>query len=86
MSKPTDRTPRTENAGDGGRGAMRRGHQDALMSAYTKQELCIRVHALEAALRSVIAWEPEIDLAAPELGGCLKAMCDARNVLENRKP
>lgn len=54
-------------------------HYEAAIAANDK-----RISELEAALREVIAWEGPIDLVAPELGGCLKAMWRARAVLEKK--
>lgn len=44
-----------------------------------------RIAELEEALLNVLAWEAPIELAAPELGGCLKAMWAARAVLQKHK-
>ena len=43
-----------------------------------------RIAELEAALRSLVAWEGPVELAAPELGGLHKAMWAARAVLERK--
>lgn len=40
-----------------------------------------RIAALEAALRRLVAWEGAIEIAAPELGGCMQAIWDAKRVL-----
>lgn len=46
-----------------------------------QHEAAERIEVLEAAMRRLVAWEGAIEIAAPELGGCMQAIWDAKRVL-----
>lgn len=56
-------------------------HELGNIIAKSIDDASYRIKALEEALRKVLAWGPVIDMTAPELGGCIRAMRDAEKAL-----
>lgn len=74
-AKATHRTSMTENPGGGGRGAMRRAHQPAVMGEMTKAQMAARIAELERCIR-----EMHRSIPGGQFVGCQEAADELRAI------